>query len=257
MTKESSVFDNLETFAMFLGYLRSGHRLIGALLDAHPDIIMAHALDVLKYVAEGAGRRTILDRLLENSQMAQDAGRTWGNYCYAVPRQWQGRFRKLRVIGDKGGGSLKRFRSDPQLLERLRQTIGLNVKFLHIVRNPYDTISSMARHREQRGAPLAKCIESYFARSATFAQVKKQIDDGDLLEIRYESFLEDPGARLRELCRVLGVEAPDDYLTACANIIHESPHQSRHEVPWTKEMINVVQKQLAEYPFLAGYAYPS
>ena len=34
---DRALFDDLKTYCMFLGYPRSGHSLIGALLDAHPD----------------------------------------------------------------------------------------------------------------------------------------------------------------------------------------------------------------------------
>jgi hypothetical protein len=250
------VFQDLETFAMFLGYPRSGHSLIGALLDAHPDVIMAHELDVLRYVAQGCSRAEVFARILENSRAAREGGRQWGDYCYVVPGQWQGRFRTLRVVGDKkGGGSLRRLRSDPHLLERLRETVGLEVKFVHVVRNPYDNIGSMARHRAARGAPLEKCVESYFTRCRTFAEVRQRIADRDLFEIRYESFVAEPRARLRELCRFLGVEAPDDYLGACASIVHGSPHRSRDEVSWTEAQVGPVREHMSEYPFLKGYTH--
>jgi hypothetical protein len=251
-----ALFDDLETYCMFLGYPRSGHSLVGALLDAHPDVIIAHELDVLKYIAEGCDRAQIFSLLLENSQAAREGGRTWGDYCYEVPGQWQGRFRRLRVIGDKkGGGSLRRLRAESQLLERLRQTIDLDVKFVHVVRNPYDNISTMARHRQADAPPLGNCIESYFTRCQTFAEVKRRIADRDLLEIRYESFVADPERHLEELCRFLGVTAEADYARACTGIVHESPHQSRFKVAWTDESIEVVRKRMNDFRFLAGYCY--
>ena len=38
------LLDNTETYCMFLGYQRSGHSLIGALLNAHPGTVIAHDL---------------------------------------------------------------------------------------------------------------------------------------------------------------------------------------------------------------------
>jgi hypothetical protein len=261
-TESSARFDDLESYCMFLGYPRSGHSLIGALLDAHPDVIIAQELDVLQYVAAGVGRTQIYSLLLENSGASKESGRKWGDYSYAVPHQWQGRFRKLRVIGDKkGGGTLGRLRSEPQLLGRLRCTIDLPIRFVHVVRNPYDNISTMARHRAARRAardlPVANCIESYFALCQAFAEVQQQIDAADILEVRYESFLEDPKARLEELCRFLGVAAGADYLSDCTTIVYESPHRSRHKVPWTEEWIEVVREKMSTFPFLAGYSYES
>lgn len=257
-TDSPVLFADLKTFCLFLGYPRSGHSLVGALLDAHPDVIIAHELDVLKYVAAGWERAAIFHRLLENSRAAQAAGRRWGDYDYQVPGQWQGRFRRLRVIGDKkGGGSLKRLASDPGLLGRLRQTVALDIKFVHVVRNPYDNISTMARHRETPASPLDKCVESYFARCRTLAWVKRHIEDRDILDVRYESFVEDPAAHLEGLCRFLGVEAAPDYLSACTRIVFAAPHRSRSKVAWTGEQVERVGREMANFPFLAGYSYTS
>ncbi|KAJ7379389.1 hypothetical protein OS493_016626 [Desmophyllum pertusum] len=41
------VYDGVETFVMFIGYPRSRHSLVGAILDAHPEIIIPHEYDVL------------------------------------------------------------------------------------------------------------------------------------------------------------------------------------------------------------------
>jgi len=255
---DRALFDDLKTFCMFLGYPRSGHSLVGALLDAHPDIVIAQELDVLRYAAAGFRQREIIDLLLENSRAAKEGGRKWGDYCYDVPNQWQGRFRKLLVIGDKkGGGSLRRLHAEPELLGRLRQIVNLDIKFVHLVRNPYDNISTMARHREARDLPLANCIDSYFARCRTFAKVRRHIADADILEMKYESFVADPKARLEELCRFLGVAAGAEYLSDCAGIVYESPHRSRYKVPWTDEGIEVVRERMSEFPFLGEYSYGS
>ncbi|KAJ7371717.1 hypothetical protein OS493_023052 [Desmophyllum pertusum] len=41
------LYDGVETFVMFIGYPRSRHSLVGAILDAHPEIIIPHEYDVL------------------------------------------------------------------------------------------------------------------------------------------------------------------------------------------------------------------
>ena len=50
-------FKTVEKYCMFIGYPRSGHSLIGALLDAHPNIIIAHELNDLRYFARGFSKR--------------------------------------------------------------------------------------------------------------------------------------------------------------------------------------------------------
>ena len=36
------LYDGVETFVMLIGYQRSSHSLVGAILDAHPEIIIPH-----------------------------------------------------------------------------------------------------------------------------------------------------------------------------------------------------------------------
>ena len=112
--------EGIERYCMFIGYPRSGHSLVGSLLDAHPDIIIAHELDALRYVELGLTRDQIYSLILERSRQFTESGRVWSEYQYAVPNQSNGKYRELKVIGDKKGGitSLK-LNENPMLLSRL------------------------------------------------------------------------------------------------------------------------------------------
>src|SRR5215207_4382653 len=233
--KES--FEDVETYCMFVGYPKSGHSLVGSLLDAHPSAIFGHELDALKYVQAGFSKRQIYQLLLENSRKHAESGREWNTYSYEVPGQWQGRFDKLRVIGDKKGGkSTLRLRSNPELLQRLRDTVGVGIKFVHVIRNPYDNISAILRDNIGNGFTggrnrgLRYSIEKYFSRCATVRDLKERTRDADVFDLRHESFVEDPARHLGGLCRFLDLEYSDDYLKDCASIIFKSPSKSRHKV---------------------------
>jgi hypothetical protein len=258
--KES--FEDVETYCMFVGYPKSGHSLVGSLLDAHPNAVIGHELDALKYVQAGFSKRRIYQLLLENSRKHVESGREWNTYSYEVPGQWQGRFDKLRVIGDKKGGkSTVRLRSNPELLQRLRDTVGVGIKFVHVIRNPYDNISTMLRDKIGNGFTGARnrglrfCIEKYFLRCATVRDLKEGTRDADVFDVRHESFVEDPARHLGGLCRFLGLEYSDGYLKDCASIIFKSPSKSRHKVDWDPETIRIVQSRMDEFDFLRGYSY--
>src|SRR4051794_27905037 len=147
--KNRNLFDGVETYCMFIGYPRSGHSLIGSLLDAHPSAIIAHELDALKFVAAGFNKDQLYQLLLDNSRRFARKGRAWTGYTYGVPGQWQGRFDKLHVIGDKKGGrSTLQLAENPELLHRLRKTVATDIRFIHTIRNPYDNIATM--HKRAR-----------------------------------------------------------------------------------------------------------
>jgi hypothetical protein len=65
----SDPFPDVQAFCLFVGYSRSGHSLVGALLDAHPEITVAHEANVLELVIEeNLSRRVLFETLLENAR---------------------------------------------------------------------------------------------------------------------------------------------------------------------------------------------
>ena len=260
--RDRDLFESVETYCMFVGYPKSGHSLFGSLLDAHPDAIIAHEQDALRYLGAGFGRAQLFHLLLENSRRYAGAGRNWNVYSYTVPGQWQGRFRKLRVIGDKKGAlSTLRLDRDPGLQARIRKTAGVPVKYVHVVRNPYDNISTMLRdgvfgwRTNGRGHDLARSIEDYFSLCEAMRRFEERTDPGDVFEIRHEEIVEDPERALRGLCDFLGLDTPEDYLRDCAGTVFRAPSRSRNKVEWSAEEVELVRRRAEEFRFLRGYSY--
>ena len=219
-------FETIQLYCMFVGYPRSGHSLVGALLDAHPDIVIAHELDALRHIRAGCGKDELLDLLLRKSECFAKQGSVWSGFSFAVPGQWQGRYRKILVIGDKkGGASTRALCEDPALLERLSCTLGLEMRFIHIVRNPFDNVASMLA-RQLGGQTLMGNIGLYERLCETNDRLRMELGD-QLIDLRHESFVADPRRALTELCRFLGLEPPDDYLEACASVVRPAPRQIR------------------------------
>lgn len=239
---------------MFVGYPRTGHSLIGSLLDAHPSIVIAHEMDALKFLKHGFSRRQIFHLLLENSRKMAAAGRSHSGYSYEVPDQWQGRFEQLRVLGDKKGAtSAMHFYLDPGLLEAIRKRIALELKFVHVIRNPYDVLTTMARRSPRK--TLNKHIEVFFQLCSSIERLKKQIEPRQIYDVRLESFIEDPRSYLGELCSFIGVDADSRYLEDCASIVFKSPKKSRFDMDWSRESIAEVGERMQAFSFLSGYSY--
>ena len=81
--------------------------------------------------------------------------------------------------------------------------------------------------------------------------------DEELYELRHEEFVADPEKWLADLCGFLGLEASDDYLRDCAEIVFESPNKSRHAGPveWDRQMIEQVRSEAERFPFLDRYSF--
>lgn len=66
--KYRSLWKNIQTYCLFIGYSRSGHSSVGALLDAHPNIRVVSELGDLKYANLGFKRWQIYYLLLKKAK---------------------------------------------------------------------------------------------------------------------------------------------------------------------------------------------
>ena len=67
--KNKKSYKNIEKICFFLGYPRSGSSILGAMLDAHKNVIMSHELNALKYIDAGFKKQVIYGLILRNSLM--------------------------------------------------------------------------------------------------------------------------------------------------------------------------------------------
>src|SRR5688500_1833524 len=88
----AEVFKDVSAYCMFIGYSRSGHSLFGALLSAHPEIVIAHELHALFYIERRVSRLHLYSLILRADRwFAEGMGCKQKEYSYQVPNQWQGR----------------------------------------------------------------------------------------------------------------------------------------------------------------------
>ena len=245
-------FRHLKTYCTFIGYPRSGHSIMGSLLDAHPNAVIAHELDSLRFLEAGFTERQLYYLLLENSRQFTQHGRKWGRYSFAVPDQWQGRYSQLEVIGDnKGGRTTVRIGNDWQLLEKLCDTVRLEQRFVHVVRNPFDNIATIALRQTN---DVRRAIEQYFFMCRTNATLRQKLADS-VLDHHHEDFIANPPGELKRMCEFVGLAASDDYLAACAEIVYRIPHRSRLEVQWPAGSIESIRREQENYEFLGRYSF--
>lgn len=244
-------FDDLGRYVVFIGHPRSGHSMVGSLLDAHPDVVISHELDALHYVRSGYRRAQLLTLIIERSAQNAATGRRSWEYSYAVPGQWQGRFDRLTVVGDKRGArTTAQLAEQPELLDQLRRLVQVPVSIVQVIRNPFDNIATMWRRGDE---PLEAQIERYFRLAATTDRVADRVDPSVLHRVRMEDVIADPRARLVELCAFLGVTPTPAYLDACASIVFPAPKQTRDDAPWTDELRAEVVRRTSAHTWLAPY----
>ena len=171
LTKD--VIDGIEKFVFFIGYPRSGHSIVGSLMDAHPHVVIANEFLLFKnwkyfsdkqkesgeanpfykhkgYLFNILYRRSYWD----TTDGFRSEQKTVKNYTLSVDSLWQGKFdRYISIIGDKSGGAtsstfLTSKTTFSRYFEELKTTVKLPIKAVHVVRNPYDQISTCALYTD-------------------------------------------------------------------------------------------------------------
>lgn len=247
---------------MFVGFPRSSHSLVGSLLDAHPEACIAHEMDVLKYVMAHFSREQLFHMLLDNALQTGQQGREQTGYSYQVPGQYQGQYKSLRVIGDKrGGNSSRRLKAHPWLLKKLKTTINMPLRVIHVSRNPFDNISTMAYRKNDGGndqvttSVLKKEIKHYFRLADVVEKTRQRLEPEEFYHVRIEDFLANPGEELTKLCEFIGLPADDAYIASCTSILYNNPHRSRQNINWPQDLVDHVRQQMVNYPFLKEYGF--
>ncbi|MEY2567263.1 MAG: hypothetical protein QOE35_1792 [Actinomycetota bacterium] len=250
--RDRANFTDVANYAMFVGYPRSGHSLVGSLLDAHPEAVIAHELGALRLFRVGFRRDQIYSLILRRDRSFTAAGRQT-RYDYAVPDQWQGRFRRLRVIGDKKGAQSTRIlTAHANVLDKVRATVKVPLRVVHVVRNPFDNISTMAErgHTDLEGAARA-----YFSLADGVEGLRTRLEPSELLDLRHEDLIADPAATLATLAGFMQIEADEAWATACAGILFAAPRRTRERAPWTHDLVESTSAEMADRPLLRDYSF--
>ena len=250
--KYRSALTEAERFVLFIGFARSGSTIVGALLNAHPDAVISIELNTLKYMKMKASRQQLLALTVRQDHKFQTSGNVWTGYDYSVPNTWQGRYRKLRVFGDKKAAETTRLLAENTgLLDRTIMKMGVPVSVVHVVRDPYDTIATQAK---RSGISLEASASRYFDRCVIVDQVRAQLSKQQLIEFRHEDLIEKPKETLRYLVNRLGLDDDESYIDACASIINPKANKSRETFEWPKNLKEKVTCQIRQFEFLEEYS---
>ena len=289
-----SIVENVERFVFFVGYPRSGHSMIGSVLDAHPDMIIAHEYFLFekcsKLLRRGQhlfrDKYALFNALFANSYLTSTCGwrsnsKTKKGYNFDFGLEWQGKFRALKVIGDKSGGSATKCIRKGTMCAGFGEkclsditSLKMPVLAIHVIRNPFDIIATSALINSQsiynktsQGGTVhnvtmnelfkwAKKVFGYAGTvNNTIARAPKL--GIDVLEIYIEDFIRDPATIVRSICTRLGVDCPQDYVDNCASSTFRNVSRSRDLVRWHPIVIRFINKIMDKFPFFRGYTLES
>ncbi|WP_395373950.1 sulfotransferase [Marinicella sp. W31] len=233
-----------KTLVIFVGHAHSGHSLIGALLDAHPDAAISNHLNIPKLIRD----HTVSEHIILKTILAQALGniddQAWNNtgYSYRIPDSYQGKTKRPLVIGDKqGGASTRIIRKNPELLQSLQDKFSIPIKFVHVCRNMYDNIAAFA-HYWGDDQVEDKHVERYFENLETTLSIQNKIPTQDFITLEHEAFVQSPEQHLEKLYQFLGLDIDSEYIQRLCTIVNPSSHQRRNNYTWPDTLMQKIYR---------------
>ena len=263
--------------------------MIGSVMDAHPNMIIAHEFFVLVRCSRSLHRNEhifhdklkLFNSLYSNSYLTLKCGwrsdtSTRKGYNFNIDFPWQGAFRDLRVIGDKSGDSSVQVlasKSGRECLNDMR-LLNMSVVAVHVVRNPYDMIATSVLYHMNKGpfdkSTLAnstaqevserlmiQAARAVYGHAQTISKLKSLYgqDTFSVFEIHTEDYIQNPRAVITEICEYFDIECPADYVDMCAKKTYRDISRTRDLIRWSHKILSYVKHIIRTFPFFHGYTF--
>ena len=292
----SEVLRNISTFVFFIGYSRSGHSIVGSILDAHPHIIVSNELQFMTKWSEIFSKQkdlgiinlfnTIYQSSINTLLPDMSRERNSKGYTLAIHLSWQGKFDKyIDVIGDKSGGGITSAYMNHKVdflihYKELKERLQIPIKVLHVIRNPYDTLSTTyLYHLGKRSGKSTKfvlqvkkrerlievmntnisknIIVRYFTKVKAIEEVTEIIGKTNILYIHLKDLVYNPRQTILCITNFLGVSVTEKYLHVCANKVFKTLTHSRILLPWSDDLKKMVDDRIKGHKMLRMYSFNS
>src|SRR5262245_5653891 len=240
-----------EQMIFFVGQSRSGHSLVGSLIDAHPQATVAHEIHALKHLHAGYDLAAVVRAIKLNAHLFAQAGRSYSGYDYAVPGQHQGCYGDILVAGDKkGNGTTRYLRRHPAALEAVDRQLDRPALFINVVRDPFDNIATKAR---RAGLTLDEAARRFFHNVETIEALSMRVGNR-LKHVYLEDLIREPTTVLADLVAWLGLPLLDDHLKQSAAIVFEQPSRTGAAIAWPSGLAAAIRRRAASHPYLERFA---
>ncbi len=278
------VINEVERFVFFIGWPCSGHSIVGTLIDAHPNILIAHEFFIFKRLMNNTTRTTrteIFNGLYNRSQSNLKVGggrqHSRKGYTLGLEGYWQGKFTTLKVIGDKAGlSTTSAYSESPENFKKLYQRLSADVlqipiRVMQVIRNPYDMIATRGLydrfgfHWKANGSVCThnnKCkvheseAQDVLRRAETIQKIRKDLDL-TVLEIHNADLVQQPRQTMERICQFLDVECYEEYLDHCEEKVFGKVSKSRNLIEWTPSLLATADNMIKKYPFFQRYTFYS
>jgi len=211
------------------------------MLDMHPLIGIAHQVNALNYEDKDMLFNALLGRMYSTETLDG-----------------------IDVIGTKSGHqTMKHLLRNPDYsLDKFKALIDMPLKIIHIVRNPFDNLSTWvnrAKEEHQRKGIDKPEIDILNAKIAHYYEVNQKIqeviDTEDVFTYRLDRLIKKPGKTVKAIYEFLEVPFNGEIVTQAKSMIYEKQRITRESISWNDDTVKDVMKIIEEFDFLKGYKF--
>ncbi len=248
-------FDTLRTYVIFMRYKRSGSALLVNLLDAHPNAIFVRSEELYGKFERYDEPKDLFGHLYTGSKRYYK--RPFSANGYKYPIEGVGRAVDPLVIGHKS--STRRYipmAESSEKMDAFQATVDLPLKYLHLVRSPFDQVNARWQQKEwrRREAPLDELIAHVAEQTEANHKMRAQAGRTDYYQVHYEDLKKTPVPTMASVCHFLGLPIKSDYLARCDTLV-DGATDAKIATTWTKESRDTVFALCDKYPeFYGRYA---
>ncbi len=245
-----ALLPDLRCFVLIVGNARSGSTLLGAALDGHPRAIVANEMGESMTLWRGLSRDEVIARVIGHAGFNASHDRASAGYRYQVgppPGEKQG----VLVAGDKTWNpTLLLLHGNPTLITSLEERLGLPVRLVYAIRNPFDVIATMHR---RSGLSIRDRIRWYFMRCEAAEALRERLA-ARFLDSHHASLLADPDAELSRVGDFLALPQDPAHVAAVREMLFERPRRTSDDLEWSPADMADIQSRMADFECLARYA---
>ena len=224
----------------FVGEGRSGHTIVSAILDSHPNIRLA---EEQKYITKWWRDKWSKEKIID---ACKKCGHGKERKLKALPGslKWED---PLLYVGDKCGWDavnlVRKQGADTDVLNQFGNHMDMSVKVIHTIRNPYENLSSWMNSPKYkrvwpdtyyRGRQLIKRY-SRFYRAANELTSKYNV-----FNLYNEELCLDPKNLLVRLCAYLEIPIVTPWIENAANSVFKTPNKISDTIGWPEELYDMI-----------------
>ncbi|XP_065890356.1 uncharacterized protein [Dysidea avara] len=267
--------DRIKKYVFFIGHPHSGHSIVGAIIDSHPHVVLAHEADIFTKVRiwKECDRKKIFKTIWNTARTGKSLQRqTRKGYTLTIDNLYQGTYQDyIDVIGDKKGGTTTALlyhypEQWGNVYHRLKAAVNLPIKVFHVIRNPYDNIASLVLAKYSSASEgndfgklrvsnetnsidsqlIDKVIENYFGLFQAI-ETAKQKYNLNMLQVYGSDLVADPKITISKLFKFLEVSVSDELVDVCSRKVFEEDSKLRYKIQWQDEHISTIKKQIKKF----------